>query len=83
MCNIQVKTSESKFHLCIYFFFSYGVSSLIGSQESEPTSWFEVPVPPRFDNSDHLIIEKKENGSVFIAMDNNDKNHRCKVRYLI
>ena len=59
-----------------------GVSSLIGSQESEPTSWFEVPVPPRFDNSDHLIIEKKENGSVFIAMDNNDKNHRCKVRYL-
>ena len=63
-------------------FFSYGVSSLIGTVQSEPTSWFEVPVPPRLDNSNHLTIEKKENGSVVIAMNINDKNHRCKVRYL-
>ena len=55
---------------------------MIGSQESEATGWFEVPVPPRFDNSDHLTIEKKENGSVVIVMNNNDRNHRCKVRYL-
>jgi hypothetical protein len=58
------------------------VSSLIGSEESEPTGWFEVPVPPLFDNSDHLTIEKKENSSVVIAMNNYDKNNRCKVRYL-
>ena len=58
------------------------MASLIGSKESKPTSWFEVPVPPRFDNSDHLTIEKKENGSVVIVMNNNDKNQRCKVRYL-
>ena len=58
------------------------MTSLIGSEESEPTNWFEVPVPPRFDNSDHLTIENRENGSVVIVMDNNDKNHRCKVRYL-
>ena len=58
------------------------MASLIGSKESKPTSWFEVPVPPRFDNSDHLIIEKKGNGSVVIVMNNNDKNNRCKVRYL-
>ena len=58
------------------------MSSLIGSQESEPTSWFEVPVPPRFDNSDHLKIEKKENGSVVIDINNNDNNNRCKVGYL-
>ena len=60
--------------------FSYGVSSIIGLDESEPTNLFEVPVPPRFDNSNHLVIEKKVNDSVTFSISNNDKNQRCKVR---
>ena len=64
----------------INLYFSYGVSSLIGAEESEPTNWFEVPVPPRFDNSDHLVIERRIDGSVTFVMSNNDKNKRCKVR---
>ena len=61
---------------------SYGVSALIGLKESEPTSWYEIPVPPRFGSSElpHLVIEKVANGSVTFAMKNNEKNHRCKVR---
>ena len=57
--------------------FSYGVSSIIGLDESEPTNWFEVPVQPRFDNSNHLVIEKKMNDSLTFFISNNDKNQRC------
>ena len=62
--------------------FSYGVSSLIGNEESEPTGWFNIPVPPRFDETMRpiLMFVVREKDSVVIEINNNVKNHRCQVR---
>ena len=61
--------------------FSYGVSSLIGNEESEPTGWFNIPVPPRFEETILPTLEfvERENDSVVIVINNDVKNHRCQV----
>ena len=63
--------------------FSYRVSSLIGNKESSPTGWYKIPVPPRVDTTTlpTLDMEEKNNDSVEIVVNNNDKNSRCEVRY--
>jgi len=61
--------------------YSYSMSALFGSQESIPTAWTDIPVPPRVGILENptLVIEEKTNGSVTFVINNNDKNHRCKV----
>jgi hypothetical protein len=61
--------------------YSYGVSAIVGGQESETTEMQEVPVPPRVGLSEHpiLVIQEKVNGSVTFVINNADKNLRCKV----
>ena len=63
--------------------FSYRVSSLIGNKESSPTGWYKIPVPPRVDTATlpTLAMVEKNNDSVEIVVNNNDKNRRCEVRY--
>lgn len=61
--------------------YSYGVSAVLGEEESEPTVLQEVPVPPRVGVSEHpvLVIEERSNGSVTFVINKADKNHHCKV----
>ena len=59
--------------------FSYGVSSLIGDSESHPSLWRDVPVPPRFDNSEHVEIVNNNNNSVIFTINKGIKNQNCKV----
>jgi len=61
--------------------YSYSVSALIGSEETKLKTWADIPVPPRVGVSEYpeLVIEEKTNGSVTFVINNNDKNHKCKV----
>ena len=53
--------------------------------ESEPTGWFNIPVPPRFDETMRpiLLFVVREKDSVVIEISNNVKNHRVKKIYNI
>ena len=62
--------------------FSYGVSSLIGEAESHPSLWHDIPVPPRFDNSEHVEIVNNNNNSVIFTINKGIKNQNCKVSSL-
>ena len=61
--------------------YSYGVSAIVDGEESEPTSFKEVHVPPRIGSFEQpvLLIEERVNGSVTLVINNADKNHHCKV----
>ena len=61
--------------------YSYGVSAIVDGEESEPTSFQEVHVPPRIGSFEQpvLVIEERVNGSVTLVINNADKNHHCKV----
>ena len=59
--------------------YSYSISTLIDSEESDPTSWLDVPVPPRFDQAEQLIIQTRANGSLTFSIENIDKNQKCEV----
>ena len=61
--------------------YSYGVSAIVDGEESEPTSFQEVHVPPRIGSFEQpvLLIEERVNGSVTLVINNADKNHHCKV----
>ena len=50
-------------------------------EESEPTSFLEVDVPPRIGSFEQpvLVIEERVNNSVTLRINNADKNHHCKV----
>ena len=56
-------------------------SAIVDGEESEPTSFQEVHVPPRIGSFEQpvLIIEERVNGSVTLVINNADKNHHCKV----
>ena len=61
--------------------YSYGVSAIVDGEESEPTSFLEVDVPPRIGSFEQpvLVIEERVNNSVTLRINNADKNHHCKV----
>jgi len=62
--------------------YSYGVSAIVGEQESVTTQLQQVHVPPRQGgNTQHpvLVIQEKVNGSVTFIIDTADINRRCKV----
>ena len=64
-------------------FYSYSVSSLFGSDESEANHWIKVSVPPQFEESDPppIFIENKENSSnVFFVKRSTSINEKCKVK---
>merc|ERR1719430_495858 len=62
--------------------YSYGVSAMVGQEESLVEEMIEVTIPPGMGNHEHplLVIEEKVNGSVTFIINNADKNRRCKVK---
>ena len=59
--------------------YSYSVSAFVEGQESEPTPFHKMQVPPsahRFDQP-VLVIEERTGGHVTLMIDK--ENHRCKV----
>lgn len=59
--------------------YSYGVAAIIGDEESEPTAFQEVHIPPRMAEYPLMFIEEKSNGSVTFILSSAATNHHCKV----
>ena len=59
--------------------YSYGVSAILDGEESEPTVFHEVHVPPRTSEPPVMFIEERNNGSVTFVVNNADTNHHCEV----
>jgi len=59
--------------------YSYGVSAILDGEESEPTSFQEVHVPPRTSEPPVMFVEERNNGSVTFVINNADTNHHCEV----
>ena len=59
--------------------YSYGVSAILDGEESEPTVFHEVHVPPRTSEPPVMFIEERNNGSVTFVINNADTNHHCEV----
>ena len=59
--------------------YSYSISTLILSYESDPTSWLDIPTPPRYHTADYLVIQSTYNGTVTFRLSNKDRNKRCRV----
>jgi len=59
--------------------YSYGVSAILDGEESEPTVFHEVHVPPRTSEPPVMFIEERNNSSVTFVINNADTNHHCEV----
>ena len=61
--------------------YSYGVSAIVGGQESERTALQEVPVPPRVSSREQpvMVIQERNNRTVTFVINNPDNNYHCKV----
>jgi len=75
----QLSVSLNSPEPCVTYKFM--VSATVGSEESKPAAWTDIPVPPTVGISEQptLVIEEKTNGSVTFVINNNEKNHKCKV----
>ena len=57
-------------------------NTLINEKESELSSWHKIPVPPRFDGSEHVEILGTTNTSVSFIVNKGIKNQNCRVSEL-
>ena len=56
------------------------MSSLVGSEESHPSMWHHVPVPPRLGSEEMIDIVASNNNTLTIDINKGVKNQNCKVR---
>ena len=57
------------------------MSSVVGSEESQPSDWFHIPVPPRYGDNAHPTIDSTEDGnnSIAVTINKHYANNDCKV----
>jgi len=67
-----------------FFLFSYGVSAVIGGEESEPTAWEEFKIPPRGGSAHQpkLTVIDNKNDTINLVINQSPTNNKCEVSFL-
>jgi hypothetical protein len=59
--------------------YSYSVATMVGHQESTPSEWVDIEIPPMTSALPKITVLTKENNNVTLQVDPPTKHERCEI----